>query len=155
MPAKGQFSGYFIKCENCGKEIYQTKTQYNRAKHHFCSEECKYEFQHNEKYENRKCEICGESFHVPKRSSQRFCSIECQGKWQSTQTGVLNPRSKKSEIQCEWCGKNFYEKEYKLKNKQHNFCSKECRKNWYSNVFSQSEEWKERSRKRAVEILEK
>ena len=40
LPKKGQKSGYNIECENCGKDIYQTKTQYNSAKHHFCSNKC-------------------------------------------------------------------------------------------------------------------
>ena len=56
IPAKGQLSGYFINCENCGKEIYQTKTQYNRAKHHFCSNKCQKDFQHNQLFEDRVCE---------------------------------------------------------------------------------------------------
>jgi endogenous inhibitor of DNA gyrase (YacG/DUF329 family) len=154
LPSKGQLSGYFINCEYCGKEIYQTKTQYNRAKHHFCSNKCQREFQQNELFENRNCEICGKAFYVSKKSSQRFCSIECQGKWQSTRTGILNPRSTKIEVECECCGNKFYEKLYKTKNGQHNFCSNECRRTWYANVFSQDENWKEESRKRAVKILE-
>lgn len=154
MPAKGQLSGYFINCENCGEKIYQTKTQYNRAKHHFCSNKCQKEFQHKQTFEDRECEICGELFHVSKKSTQRFCSIECQGKWQSTQLGVLNPRSSKVWIECEYCGKKFLEKLYKTKNGQHNFCSVECRRSWYSNIFSQNEDWKEESRKRAVKMLE-
>lgn len=35
IPTKDQRTGYYIKCENCGKEVYQTQTQYNKAKHHF------------------------------------------------------------------------------------------------------------------------
>lgn len=147
-------SGYFVNCENCGKEVYKTKTQYNKAKHHFCSNKCQKEFEHKEKYEDRKCEICGSLFHVPKKSIKRFCSIVCQGKWQSTQTGTLNPRSTKVEIECECCGKKYYQKLYKTKNGQHNFCSNECRQKWYSEVFSQDEEWREVSKKRAVRILE-
>lgn len=154
MPARGQLSGYFIKCEYCGKEIYKTKTQYNKAKHHFCSIKCQKAFQHDDLFEDRKCEICGNVFHVSKKSTQRFCSIECQGKWQSSQVGILNPRNKKVEIECEYCGKKFYEKLYKTKNGQHNFCSNQCRKDWYSNVFSQDESWKEKSKKRAIKILE-
>lgn len=154
MPAKGQLNGYFINCEYCGKEIYQTKTQYNRAKHHFCSIQCQKAFQHNELFEDRKCEICGSIFNVSKKSTQRFCSTKCQGEWQSTQIGVLNPRSKKVEIECEYCGEKFFGKLYKIKNGQHNFCSNKCRQSWYSEVFSQDENWKEKSKKRAVEILE-
>lgn len=154
MSTKGQLSGYWVNCENCGKLVYKTKTNYHRRKHHYCSNKCQLEKQHKLLYEDRECEICGKTFHVSKKSTQRFCSIECQGKWQSTQIGVLNPRSTKVEIECEYCGKKFYEKVYKTKNGQHNFCSNECRKNWYSNVFSQDDSWREESRRRAVKILE-
>lgn len=155
IPTKGQRTGYYIKCENCGKEVYQTQTQYNKAKHHFCSNTCQKIYQHNQVYEDRECEICGKVFNVAKRSSQRFCSIVCQGRWQSTQTGVLNPRNTQVKRQCEYCGKEFYVKKYKTENGQHNLCSTECRKNWYANTWSQSEEWKEKSKLRAIEILEK
>ena len=103
IPAKGQLSGYFINCENCGKEIYQTKTQYNRAKHHFCSNKCQKDFQHNQLFEDRVCEICGNVFHVSKKSKQRFCSIQCQGTWQSSLVGKLNPRNTREIITCEYC----------------------------------------------------
>lgn len=154
IPAKGQRAGYFVKCENCGKEVYQTKTQYNRAKHHFCSNTCQKEFQHLALFEDRKCEICGKSFHVSKKSTQRFCSTDCQKEWQKTIVGEFNPRYTRKKITCESCGKEFVDKNYKTKNGQHNFCSNQCRRKWYSTVFSQSEEWKEISKKRAVSILE-
>ena len=122
MPTKGQLSGYWVNCENCGKLVYKTKTNYNRRKHHYCSNKCQLEKQHKLSHEDRECEICGETFHVSKKSTQRFCSIECQGKWQSTQIGTLNPRSTKVEIECECCGKRFYEKVYKTKNGPSFFC---------------------------------
>ena len=153
IPKKGQRSGYIVKCEFCGKEIYQTKTQYNRAKHHFCSNRCQKDFQHIILFEDRKCEICGKLFHVSKKSHQRFCSIKCQGKWQSTQTGTLNPRSKKIEAYCDTCGKKIYIIPYNKKRFEYHFCSNKCRRSWYSTVFSQDEEWKDISRKRAVNIL--
>ena len=154
MPSKGQLSGYFIKCENCGVDIYQTKTQYNKAKHHFCSNKCQKEFEHKEKYEDRKCEMCGELFHVRKKLEQHFCSVECQKKWQTTRIGILNPRFKRKKIQCEYCGEEYYVKNYKYESLEHKFCSNKCRQAWYSEVFSQDEDWKEKSRKRAVKILE-
>lgn len=154
MASKRQLSGYFIECENCGKEVYKTKSQYNKAKHHFCSNKCQKEFQHKELFEDRKCEICGKLFHVSKTSTQRFCSIKCQGAWQSTQTGELNPRRSGDYVKCEWCGKEYYVKGSKLKKGQHHFCSNNCRREWYSNVFSQDKEWKDKSRKRAVKMLE-
>ena len=108
MPVKGQLSGHFVNCENCGKEVYKTKTQYNKAKHHFCSNKCQREFEHKEKYENRKCEICEELFYVSKKSTQRFCSTECQHVWQTKQVGVLNPKFTRKEIECEYCGEKIF-----------------------------------------------
>lgn len=52
---------------------------------------------------------------------------------------------------CEWCSTKFLIKPSKNKAK---FCSKKCRRDWYSNDWSQRDEWKEESRKRAVTILQ-
>ena len=153
MPAKGQKSGYTIECENCKKMIYQTKTQYKRAKHHFCSNKCQMEYQHKEKYEFRMCPICKNKFEIKKSSTQTFCSIRCQNEWQKTRIGKSNPKYNRIEIKCENCGKEYIVKNYKTQNNQHNFCSNTCRREWYSKVFSQSLEWKNESRKRAVRIL--
>lgn len=146
-------TGYYINCENCGKEIYQTKTQYNRSQHHFCSNKCQMEFQHRQTHEDRVCEICGTLFHVSKKSTQRFCSPECQCKWQTTCVGKDNPRYTSVEKQCECCNKSIAVKPYKIKNGQHLFCSNSCRQKWYADVWSQTPEWKEESRKRATRIL--
>lgn len=134
--------------------MYQTKTQYNRAKHHFCSNTCQKEFQHRELFEDRKCEVCGNYFHISKKSNQRFCSTHCQNEWQKTIVGELNPKYTRKKIVCECCGKEFFEKNYKTNNGQHNFCSTECRRKWYSTVFSKSKEWKNISQQRAISILE-
>lgn len=153
MPRKGQRSGYIINCENCGKEIYQTKTQYERAKHHFCSNVCQKQFQHKELFEDRSCEICGTVFDVSKKSSQRFCSIKCQGKWQSTQIGELNPRTNKISCLCDNCGKEIKIIPADYERWKYHFCNEKCRKTWYANVFSQSAEWIDISRKRGAELL--
>jgi len=42
---------------------------------------------------------------------------------------------------------------YQVK-KGRRFCSIDCRREWYSNVWSKSEEWSEKSSKRAIKILE-
>lgn len=153
MPAKGQKTGYHIQCENCGKEIYQTKTQYNRAKHHFCSNKCQKEFQHTQNFEDRKCEICGNVFHASKKSKQRFCSIQCQGKWQSAQIGQINPRFKRITCNCENCGNQLEIIPADHKRWKYHFCNETCRKEWYSSVYSQSDEWREESRLRAANLL--
>lgn len=153
MPRKGQKTGYTFNCENCGEEVYQPKTQYEKAKHHFCSNKCQKEYQHRDLFENRKCEICNKIFPVSKKSTQRFCSIQCQGKWQSTQVGDLNPRSNKIQCSCTYCNKPIKVQPCNYNNYENHFCDENCRKKWYAEVFSQNEEWKEQSKKRAISIL--
>lgn len=154
MTSKEKLTGYFVQCENCGKEVYKTKSQYNRAKHHFCSTKCQKEFEHKEKYEDRICEICGKSFYVSKKSTQRFCSVKCQNDWQTQQIGVKNPRFIRELVVCDCCGNKFYMQNYRIGLFKHKFCSDKCRQSWYSDVFSKDENWKEESKKRAVRILE-
>lgn len=151
---KNKKNGEYVKCESCGKIIYKTQYQLKKNKRHYCSNECHAHARHEKAYENRKCEICDTIMYVNKKSEQRFCSIECQKKWQTQQVGELNPNFTQKKIKCEYCGDFFYIKQHKINNGQHHFCSKECRQSWYANVWSQSEEWKEESRKRAVDILQ-
>lgn len=153
MPKKGELSGYYINCENCGKEVYQTKTQYNRSKHHYCSNKCQKEFQHKLTHEDRKCEICGNMFHTSKKSTQRFCSTECQKKWQATRIGNLSPKRKRIKTYCDCCGADLEIKPSKAYINKYNFCNVECRQKWYSEIFSQSPEWKEKSRKRVTNLM--
>lgn len=139
-------TGREIKCDNCGKLFYQRKYLIDNQQNHFCSVDCEMQFKHNQVYEDRKCEICGNSFHVSKKSTQRFCSIECQKEWQKTRVGILNPKFNRQEKECEYCHKKIYVKNYKVESGQHNFCSSECRQKWYSEIWSQQEEWKQFSR---------
>lgn len=141
-------------CDNCGKEIIQKRSQYNRAKHHYCNNQCQKEYQHKERFEKRECIICNKEFEVSKTSKQLLCSSECQKEWQKLQIGLLNPRYTRLPVRCENCGKEYYVKKYKTENGQHLLCSKQCRVQWYSEQWSQQEEWKYQSRMRAVQILE-
>ena len=77
----------------------------------------------------------------------------CQNIWQAQQVGELNPRFTQKEVECDYCGKKFLVKNYKINNSQRHFCSTLCRQNWYSNVWSQSDEWKETSRIRAANLM--
>jgi len=97
--------------------------------------------------------MCDNKFHVSKKSIQRFCSTKCQGRWQSKQLKELNPRYNRILCQCDNCGKELNVKPSDFKRYNHNFCNDDCRKIWYSNVFSQSEEWKNISRERAAKLL--
>lgn len=154
MPNKGQLNGEFVKCEWCGKLIYKTPSQLKKHKHHYCSNKCQSLKKHAETYEDRPCEICGSLMHVSKKSTQRFCSTDCQKIWQTQQVGELNTRFTQEKIKCDYCGREFLIKKYKLNNNNH-FCSAKCRQDWYANVWSQSEEWKNESRMRAAELVKK
>jgi len=98
------------------------------------------------------CEFCGQPFQVRASIQQRFCSVKCQNEWQKTNIGEKNPRYARKKHNCDYCGKEHIVKEYKL-NQKNLFCSTECRRAWFANVWSQSPEWKEESKKRAVDIL--
>lgn len=142
--------GYYIPCENCGMIVYKTKTEYNKYKHHYCSNKCQKEKQSKAIYEDRKCEYCGKSFHIRKKHNKRFCCVECQNKWQTTNIGNKNPKYNRIKYCCDHCGKEIYLIEANMKRYKSHFCSSECRKKWYSKVWSQTPEWKDVSRKRAV-----
>lgn len=98
--------------------------------------------------------ICNQEFEVSKRSTQTLCSVNCQKEWQKLQIGEKNPRYTRQKAICEYCGKEIVVKKYKTENGQHLFCSTQCRRNWYSRVWSQQDDWKEESRIRAAKILE-
>ena len=138
------------ECDYCGKKIIQPKSQMKKTKNHFCSHECADKFRSESKRKNVICEMCGKTFNIQQSQNQRFCSCECQNKWQSLQVGKLNPRYKRELIKCNWCGNEFEEKQYKINNFDNHFCSTKCRREWYSQVFSQDEQWKEESRKRIL-----
>lgn len=99
--------------------------------------------------------ICNKEFEVSKRSTQCLCSVDCQKEWQKLQVGENNSRYTREKALCEHCGKEIVVKKYKTENGQHLFCSNKCRRSWYSSVWSQQEDWKEKSRIRATKILEK
>lgn len=136
------------------KIIYQTKTQYNRAKHHFCSNKCQHEFQHKQLFEIRVCPICKNTFEASKKSSKTYCSTKCQNKWQTTNIGIKNVRFQGKQCECDWCHKKITVGKSNLERFDKHFCSNLCRQEWYSNIYSQSKEWKECSRIRAVKLLE-
>lgn len=148
-------TGKYIECEYCGKTVYKTLSQYNKREHHFCSNKCQSLKRRELTFEYRTCEICGKDFYVSKKSTQRFCSIECQKIWQRGNTGFNNKKFQGGHVDCEHCGNKFLVGKTIYESDRHHFCSVECRKSWYSAIWSQSEQWKEASRIRAVQILSK
>ena len=146
-------TGKYIQCEYCGKTVYKTLSQFNKREHNFYSNKCQSLLKREQTFEHRCCEICGKDFYVSKKSTQRFCSRECQNQWQIGNTGFQNKRFEGGLLNCKFCGKEFLVGKYKYDDGKDHFCSAQCRRDWYSSVWSQSNEWKEASRKRAVQIL--
>lgn len=133
--------------------MYKTLSQYNKREHHFCSNKCQSLKKRELAFEHRKCEICGSDIFVSKNSSQRFCSSKCQNIWQLGNTGLNNKRFRGGYVKCESCGKEFLVGKYVLESNRKHFCSTDCRRRWYSDVWSQSDVWRNESRIRAVSIL--
>lgn len=152
--AKTKLTGHDVTCDNCGKIFYRRQYHIDRQEHKFCSLECQMEYQHKEKFEMRKCQICGKEFECSKISTQRFCSNKCNSEWQKTIVGENNPDFKSVKIPCTYCGKDHYVKPYKLNIQEYFFCNEKCRQDWYANVYSQTDEWREKKREEAIKILE-
>lgn len=148
---KGEKTGKYIKCEECGKLTYFTLSRIKKNKHFFCSRRCNERFLEKQTHVYRKCEWCGQEMYLIKSSPQRFCSYECQAQWQKTRVGKLNPKYKRTEHLCDWCGKPHIVRQYRM-HQEHLFCSVECKREWYAQVWSQAPEWKKASADRAAKM---
>ena len=91
--------------------------------------------------------------YIRKTIPQRFCSDKCQNEWQKSRVNFDNPKFAGGTLECAWCGNKYVVGKYKLEHGS-KFCSTECRQAWYSSVWSQSEAWKEESKKRAAALLQ-
>lgn len=149
-----QHTGCDVECDYCHqmfyRRAYHIDRQVNKNQNKFCSVECEMNYKAEQAREIRICEICGNEFECKKKSEQRFCSHDCQNKWQATIVGEANPKFKQELTTCTYCNKSFYAPQYKLNSGQNLFCSAECRRNWFAKVYSQSEEVKEFHRKKIL-----
>ena len=79
--SKENASIYNYICDNCLKPFQTKSKKHNKRK--FCSWECYQEFDNKRNAKQKGvCEICGEEF-IKDYPKQRFCSTQCQAKWQS------------------------------------------------------------------------
>ena len=124
-----------LKCEECGKTFFKTKSQINAVENHlnkdhtysFCSIQC------NGKNKKRKvectCSNCGKHFDVPisrfnnSKSGNHFCSQSCSANYY----GKFN-KKKLVETFCANCGKKIYKKPCEISKSQsgNHFCSQSC-----------------------------
>jgi len=88
--------GAVCKCDNCGREFKRRFSFVKRSKSHFCSNDCKADWQTRNnrgkgnplyKRVEVRCAYCGKKLlrkpcHI-KRSKIFFCSEKCRGAWRS------------------------------------------------------------------------
>lgn len=153
MGNESQKNGQYVACAECGALIYKKLSLLKRNhKHHFCSQACSGKFRTEIQTETRICEFCKSEMRVKKSEKKRFCCPECQHEWQKTRIGRDNPKYRRVPIACKTCGRMFDVQRYKVNN-ENLFCSKECKVKWFTEVWSQREEWKEESSRRSVALL--
>lgn len=149
-----QHTGHDVECAYCHKKFYRRAycidERFNKKQNHFCSVKCQMDYRVEQAKEVRFCEICNSEFECKKKSKQRFCSHNCQNKWQTTLTGKSNPRFKQKLTTCTYCNNLFYVQSYKLNNGGRLFCSTDCRRNWFSKIYSQSEDVREMHRRHII-----
>lgn len=137
-----------FKCENCGKTSADKKAHYNKVNHHFCSLECRNEWQkealkgvNNPNYKGGdiycKCDYCNKEIHMKKHEYERlehhFCNRNCFAKWLSNQESYMKgkhlPEEAKKKISEANKGRTAW-------NKGKNFpqFSRENNPNWNPNL---------------------
>ncbi len=116
-------------CKNCGDEIprgkYDHPTRYNEKV--FCDRECHKEWKRkNAKYDTllgdkKYCKYCGDIFYSF-REEAKYCSRDC----------VYQDRDGTGEIKCDNCDVVFEETRCRIEGNNHNFCSEECSRDYFS-----------------------
>ena len=73
-----------VNCEICGKEKEIYPSYFKRAKHHYCSIECRLKGMFGKTKKGKKqlgkifiCLVCGKEEEVIKSSKRKYCSRKC------------------------------------------------------------------------------
>lgn len=146
-------TGHNVECTNCKKIFYRRQYHIDKQENQFCCQKCQLEYQHKLTYETRFCDNCGEPFECSKKSNQRFCSQKCNSEWQKTIVGELNPQYNRIPCACDYCGREIKIKPSRKRLNNHNFCNEKCRQAWYAEIYSQTDKYREKCRKRAISQL--
>lgn len=156
---KSHMNGRYVKCMNCGKMVYKNPTNQAKSKNLFCSKKCADIYNSKQKITRVTliCKFCGKEYEVSKYKefTSKYCSNECRHKYESKYNiGINNKRFSSEMVKCDYCGEYHLKSQCHLKEGKKNFCSNICRQKWFSEVYSQNEDYKEYRRKNAVKILE-
>lgn len=96
-------NGKYIKCKNCGKEFYISKSRFSFKK--YCSNKCSHADKMGFKPIKKKCFICGKEFLIDHQLKLRkkTCSKRC---WQKNSTFLYNKRRFINK-KCIKCGSSY------------------------------------------------
>lgn len=106
-------------CPSCGNKFISLKSRNKK----YCSDKCNKE--RNEKYMMYNCDICGKEMRIKKDIYQNLldgkrksitCSLKCSNL--TKRTG--------HDVECDYCGKIFYRRQYHIDRQEHKFCTQEC-----------------------------
>jgi hypothetical protein len=92
------------------------------------------------------CDNCKEEYSIPlhqfvREKEYNYCSRRCKDEHQKTFIGENNVRYTSEKIICDWCGKEHIKKQSQINRCDNNFCSVECRQQYFANVTVKTEEW--------------
>jgi len=140
----GQSEEIEMLCKWCGGKF--NKTPRKGQENYFCCHECSSKYLAIERTKDlvvKICENCGTEYEVREceAKDRRFCSNKCVGDYF---TGENNAKwVERLKVTCDWCKTEFDETENSYNRSKNHFCSKDCARAHYTNVFSQTPEWKE------------
>lgn len=104
-----------VKCNYCNKEFTSFKSRCSK----YCSTECYNKSRSKKiKYDKKICPICNQSFRTYSHN-QKYCSSKCCGMSQQ----------KRITYTCDNCGKVLTRKKSEIS--KHNFCSLNCRYEYF------------------------
>ena len=128
-----------LVCPECGKEFYCKPAQQKNSSLNFCCCSCSSKYYSKIRSENLKmipCDHCGKMHHQNKYKidnfDHHFCSKECCNEYKKTLIGEKNPKYKRTEVKCSYCGKTLLLTDSKInRTKQYHYCSRECMSKHY------------------------
>jgi len=110
------------------------------------------------------CAFCNKLIEreIKKETKNSFCNKKCYYEWLKTNAppfpstkGELNAKYRHDinhTMDCEWCKEPFTRGAYQITHGAR-FCSIKCKREWYAQVWSQTEEWKQNRREWAVDLM--
>lgn len=143
-----------FNCAYCGEEIWR-ETRY-KAENHFCDQKCQYAYFHKHyDYIYKNCEVCGIEMKLDKhRKKQRFCSLECRREWYSkTMIGENAAHFNSVKKNCGYCGKELMVCKNRLERCEHYFCDKYCKDKWFTEIYSQTDDFSMKNRISSAKAL--